>query len=77
MDEKQASAGAERGDAISGGSFAMSVSIHPTAVIDPRAELHDDVVIGPFCVVDGDVVVGRGTRLVSHVVLRGRVTLGE
>ena len=32
--------------------------IHPTAVIDPAAELGDDVEVGPYCVVDGPVRVG-------------------
>lgn len=51
--------------------------IHPSAVVDPRAELAEDVRIGPFCQVDADVQMGRGCRLESHVVVTGRTTLGE
>lgn len=34
------------------------------------------VEIGPFCTIGKDVVIGEGSRLVSHVVLAGRTTLG-
>lgn len=36
----------------------MSVTIHPTAVIDPGAELGADVTVGPFVVIDAGVQVG-------------------
>lgn len=49
--------------------------IHPSAIIDPDAEL-DDVFIGPFCQVGAGVRLGRGCRLESHVVVVGRTTLG-
>jgi UDP-N-acetylglucosamine acyltransferase len=51
--------------------------IHATAVIDPRAELHDDVEIGPYSVIGPSVKIGKGTRIKSHVVIEGRTTLGE
>ncbi|MEZ5932421.1 MAG: acyl-ACP--UDP-N-acetylglucosamine O-acyltransferase [Alphaproteobacteria bacterium] len=50
--------------------------IHPSAVIDPQAEL-EDVSIGPFCQVGAGVRLERGCRLESHVVITGRTTLGE
>jgi UDP-N-acetylglucosamine acyltransferase len=55
----------------------MSLKIAPTAVIDPRAELGPGVEIGPFCVIGPLVTIGRGTQLLSHVTLMGRVTLGR
>ena len=45
-------------------------SIHPTAVVDPRAEIAADVSIGPFCVIESDVVIETGCRLGSHVVVK-------
>jgi len=51
--------------------------IHPTAVVDPAAELGDDVVVGPYCVIDGPVKVGARTVLHAHVTLMGHTTLGE
>jgi UDP-N-acetylglucosamine acyltransferase len=50
--------------------------IHPTAVVDPRADLHPTVDVGPFCVVGPHVTLGPHTRLISHVVLAGRSRLG-
>ena len=52
-------------------------SLHPTAVVDPRAELAEGVEVGPHCVVGSQVRIGRGTRLMGHVTVLGRVTLGE
>ncbi|MHC5108258.1 MAG: acyl-ACP--UDP-N-acetylglucosamine O-acyltransferase [Planctomycetota bacterium] len=53
------------------------MSIHPTAIIDPRATLGDNVAIGPFCIVDGDVTIGNGCKLVAHVYLTGHTTIGD
>lgn len=50
--------------------------VHPSAVIDPRAELADDVIVGPGCVVEGAVRIGAGTRLIGHVYLIGPVSVG-
>lgn len=52
-------------------------NIHPTALVDARAEIADDAVIGPYCVIDGPAVVGRGCVLRPFARLVGRVTLGE
>jgi UDP-N-acetylglucosamine acyltransferase len=52
------------------------VKIHPSAVIDPRAELAAGVEVGPYCVVGAGVRVGEGTRLVAHVVLEGPLAIG-
>jgi len=51
--------------------------IHPTAVIDKKAEIDRDVEIGPYCTIDGPVAIGKKTRLISHVVVQGRTTIGE
>lgn len=51
--------------------------IHPTAVVDSRAELAGDVAIGPYCVVGPQVVLGEGVRLESHVVITGRTRVGD
>ena len=55
----------------------MSAAIHPTALIDPKAELASDVVVGPFCTIGPNVKIGKGSRLVSHVVVDGWTTIGE
>ncbi|MEC8080240.1 MAG: acyl-ACP--UDP-N-acetylglucosamine O-acyltransferase [Pseudomonadota bacterium] len=51
--------------------------IHPTAIVDPKAELDSDVEIGPFCIVGPDVRIGAGTVLKSHVVVNGHTTIGK
>ena len=51
--------------------------IHPSSVVDPKAELAEDVEIGPFCTVGPNVKIGKGTRLISHVVVDGYTTMGE
>ena len=40
--------------------------IHPTALIDPKAELADDVEVGAFSIVDGKVRIDSGTKIRSH-----------
>lgn len=55
----------------------MSPAVHPTAVVDPKAQIGDDVSIGPFCVIGPDVTLGARTKLMSHVVIDGVTTLGE
>jgi UDP-N-acetylglucosamine acyltransferase len=51
--------------------------IHPTAIVDPRAQLADDVEIGPFCTVGPNVSIAAGSRLISHVVIDGGTTVGR
>jgi UDP-N-acetylglucosamine acyltransferase len=51
--------------------------VHPTALVDPAAQLGDDVEIGPFAVVGPDVQLARGVVLRSHVVVCGRTSIGE
>jgi len=53
------------------------MSIHPTAIIDPHAELDSSVSVGPYCVIDGHVQIGAGCRLYQGVYLTGWTCLGE
>ena len=46
-------------------------AIHPSAVVDPQAEIGADVRIGPQCVVE------RGARIGAGTVLKARVFVGE
>lgn len=55
----------------------MSVTIHPSAVVDPAARLGTGVEIGPFCVVGPEVELGDGVRLLSHVAVAGRTRIGD
>lgn len=51
--------------------------IHPTALVDPHAELADDVVVGPGCIIQGPVRIGSGTHLIAHVYLQGPLIIGQ
>lgn len=55
----------------------MSGNIHPTAIIDTRAELDSSVEVGAYTVIGPDVRIGAGTRIGSHVVLQGPTTIGK
>jgi UDP-N-acetylglucosamine acyltransferase len=52
------------------------VTIHPSALVEDGAELGAGVEIGPFCRVSAKAKVGDRTKLISHVVLDGHITLG-
>lgn len=51
--------------------------IHPQAIVDPAAELADDVEVGPFTVIGPGVSIGAGSRVLSHVVLKGPTRIGK
>lgn len=51
--------------------------IHSTAIVSPQAELASDVEVGPFCTIGPNVKIGSGTRLISHVVIEGKTTIGS
>jgi UDP-N-acetylglucosamine acyltransferase len=53
-----------------------SARVHPTAVVDPGAEVEGDVEIGPLCHVGAGVTLGRGTRLLGSCTVLGPTTLG-
>ena len=53
------------------------MSIHRTAVIDPKAEIESDVEIGPYVVIEGPVKVKRGTGIMAHAYLTGWTEIGE
>jgi UDP-N-acetylglucosamine acyltransferase len=50
---------------------------HPTALVDPAAEIAADVEIGPFCVVGPGVKIGEGSSLGPRVCIHGPAVLGR
>lgn len=50
--------------------------VHPSALIDPKAELDDTVRVGPYCVVGPRVTLSEGVVLHSHVVVEGTTRIG-
>ena len=55
---------------------ATAAGIHPTALIDPLAQLHSSVSVGPYTVIGPHVKVGSGTTIGAHCVIEGRTTIG-
>ena len=53
------------------------MTIHPTAIVDSRAEIHPEAEIGAYVVIDGPIKVGRGTRVFPHATILGWTELGE
>ncbi len=51
--------------------------IHPTAMVDPAADLDDSVEIGAYSIVGPHVQIGAGTRVGPHVVIEGHTTIGR
>ena len=47
------------------------MSIHPTAIVDPKSKIHPSCKIGPYCVIGAEVELGEGCHLVSHVAIEG------
>ncbi|MBC7787121.1 MAG: acyl-ACP--UDP-N-acetylglucosamine O-acyltransferase [Methylophilaceae bacterium] len=55
----------------------MNSKIHPTAIIDPKAEIDTSVEIGAYSIVESGVRIDSGTTIASHVILQGPTTIGK
>ena len=51
--------------------------IHPTALVDPAAELAEGVVVGAYSVIGPHVRVGAATEIGPHCVVEGHTTIGR
>lgn len=51
--------------------------IHPTAIVDPGAELATGVSVGPYAVIGKGVKIGAGTTVGAHTVIKGLATIGR
>lgn len=52
------------------------MSVHPTAIVDPRAVLDSSAEIGPYVVIDGPVAIGPRTRVLAGAYLTGCTEIG-
>ena len=52
------------------------MTIHPTALVNPGAELAADVEIGPYAIVENDVMVGAGSKIGPFAFLGAGARLG-
>ena len=53
------------------------MSIHPTAIVDPRARIHPSCQIGPYCVIGPEVEMDEGCEVLSHVTIEGPTKIGS
>src|SRR5262245_40096664 len=51
--------------------------IHPTAIVDSRAELGKSVIVGPQCIVEAEAIIGDGCTLAARAIVKARTWLGE
>ncbi|MCW8963495.1 MAG: acyl-ACP--UDP-N-acetylglucosamine O-acyltransferase [Gammaproteobacteria bacterium] len=51
--------------------------IHPSAIIDPSAQLADDVEVGPYSIIGANVEIDAGTWIGPHVVINGPTRIGK
>ncbi|MCC2675553.1 MAG: acyl-[acyl-carrier-protein]--UDP-N-acetylglucosamine O-acyltransferase [Ramlibacter sp.] len=52
-------------------------NIHPTAIVDPQAQLDASVTVGPYTLIGPHVKIGAGTTVAGHVVIEGHTTIGR
>ncbi|MBM9603218.1 acyl-ACP--UDP-N-acetylglucosamine O-acyltransferase [Desulfopila inferna] len=53
------------------------MTIHPTAVIDKKAELDSSVSVGPYAIIEGKVRIDAGSRIAGHAVITGPTYIGK
>jgi UDP-N-acetylglucosamine acyltransferase len=53
------------------------MAIHPTAIVDPGAQIDSSVGIGPYTVIGPHVRIGAGTTVGPHTVIEGHTTIGR
>ena len=51
--------------------------IHPTALVDARAELDSTVSVGPYTIIGPHVRINAGTTVGPHCVIEGHTTIGQ
>jgi len=53
------------------------MTIHATAVVDPRADIHPTAILEPYAVIDGPVTIGAETIIGTHTVVSGHTIIGK
>ncbi len=69
--------------ALSGVTFAFAheidlrAGIHPSAFVDPTAQLGEGVAVGPFAYIGARASVGAGSRILPHVSVGANARIGD
>jgi UDP-N-acetylglucosamine acyltransferase len=53
------------------------MTIHPTAIVSNKANLHETVEIGPYAVIGDGVTIGKNSVIGPHAVIEGTTEIGE
>lgn len=53
------------------------MTLHPTAIIDPAAELDSTVTVGPYAIIEKGVRIDAGTEISAYSFIGGPTTLGK
>lgn len=55
----------------------MVAHIHPTAIVDSKAQLGDDVSVGPYSVIEDEVIIGDGCEIAAHTFISAGTRMGK
>jgi len=55
----------------------MPTDIHPTAIIEPGAELDEGVIVGAYAYIGAQVKISKGTQVMHHATVDGATTMGN
>ena len=51
--------------------------IHPAAIIDSTAKIHESVEVGPYSIIGPNVEIGSGCWIGPHVIIKGPTKIGQ
>jgi len=55
----------------------LTVEIHPTAIVSPKAKIGVNVKIGPFSIIEDHVEIGDNTEIYSNVKIKDFTSIGS
>lgn len=55
----------------------MTIKIHPTAIVDKSAIIHDNVEIGAYAIIGANVEIGSGSKIGNHTCVNGYTKIGK
>lgn len=55
----------------------MAITIHPTAIVSPKAVLADGVTVDPYAIIEDDVTIGEGTWIGPHTQIANGARIGK
>ena len=64
-------------DPLIGADIEVEALVHPTAIVDPNANLGKGVVVGPWSIIGPGVTIGDGTEIRSHVLIERNTIIRE